>query len=218
MIGFSGMTQEKYKILKRPGGFVSEEAPTAKIESLAPEIPPELFQAVDKSYPLRAKGLLAAMKKTYADMTPVVTYMLEVDGYAKRLDSRGRRLRLRMGLVSELLPAARRYLTPGYHPSKDPEPRGFAEWLRAHEGRIALSTASEPIRPLLPVMRIFTSRTFYPAPVAGRAGSGTAGRATAAVRRRAGRRPPARRRGAGTAAFATEPWRGKIASRIPPAP
>jgi len=49
LIGFSGMTQEKYKILKRPGGFVSEESPNAKIESLAPDIPPELFQAVDKT-------------------------------------------------------------------------------------------------------------------------------------------------------------------------
>jgi predicted metal-dependent hydrolase len=105
----------------------------------------DVFQAVDKSYPLRVKGLLAAMKKTYADMTPVVTYMLEVDGYAKRLDSRGRRLRLRIGLISELLPAAGRYLTPGYNPSNDAEPRGFAEWLRAHEGIGALNTSSEPI-------------------------------------------------------------------------
>jgi predicted metal-dependent hydrolase len=105
----------------------------------------DVFQAVDRSYPLRVKGLLAAMKKTYADMTPVVTYMLEVDGYAERLDSRARRLRLRMGLVSELLPAAARYLTPAYNPAKDAEPRGFAEWLRAHEGRIAPSAPSEPI-------------------------------------------------------------------------
>jgi predicted metal-dependent hydrolase len=93
----------------------------------------EVFQVVDSSYPLRAKGLFAAMKKTYADMTPVVTYMLEVDGYAKRLDSRARRLRLRMGLVSELMPAAARYLTPNYHPSQEAEPRGYAEWLRAHQ-------------------------------------------------------------------------------------
>ena len=105
----------------------------------------DVFQAVDKSYPLRAKGLLAALKKTYADMTPAVTYMLEVDGYARRLDSRGRRLRLRMGLVSELLPAAGRYLTPGYHPSKDAEPRGFAEWLGAHEHVGAQATPSVPI-------------------------------------------------------------------------
>lgn len=49
MIGFSGMNSEKYKVLKRPGGYVSEENPTAKIESLAPEIPAELFTAVDKT-------------------------------------------------------------------------------------------------------------------------------------------------------------------------
>lgn len=105
----------------------------------------DVFQAVARSYPLRVKGLLAAMKKTYADMTPVVTYMLEVDGYAKRVDSRGRRLRLRMRLVSELLPAAGRYMTPGYHPSKDAEPRGFAEWLRAHEEGGGLAPSFEPV-------------------------------------------------------------------------
>lgn len=49
LIGFSGMTAEKYKVLKRPGGYVSEENPTAKIESLAPDIPPELFQAIEKT-------------------------------------------------------------------------------------------------------------------------------------------------------------------------
>jgi predicted metal-dependent hydrolase len=93
----------------------------------------DVFQAVDNSYALRLKGLLAALKKTWADMTPVVTYMLEVDGYAKRLDSRGRRLRLRMSFVSELMPAAARYLTPAYNPANDAEPLGFAEWLRTHE-------------------------------------------------------------------------------------
>lgn len=105
----------------------------------------DVFQAVDEGYSLRARGLLAALKKTYADMMPAVTYMLEVDGYAKRLDSRGRRLRLRMELVSELLPAAGRYLTPGYHPSRDAEPRGFAEWLGAHRHIGAQATPSVPI-------------------------------------------------------------------------
>lgn len=49
LIGFSGMTQEKYKVLNRPNGFIAEEAPTAKLETLAPEIPPELFKAVDQT-------------------------------------------------------------------------------------------------------------------------------------------------------------------------
>ena len=48
-IGFSGMTQEKYRTLKRRGGFMSEETPTGKIETLAPDIPPELLQAIDKT-------------------------------------------------------------------------------------------------------------------------------------------------------------------------
>jgi len=45
-IGFSGITAEKYKVLKRPGGFISEESPNAKIEELAPDIPAEMFTAV----------------------------------------------------------------------------------------------------------------------------------------------------------------------------
>jgi hypothetical protein len=31
------------------------------------------------------------MKKTLADIAPIVTYMLEVDGYAARFDSKARR-------------------------------------------------------------------------------------------------------------------------------
>ena len=46
-IGFSGMTQEKYRALRRPRGFISEESPTAKIETLAPDIPKELFEAIN---------------------------------------------------------------------------------------------------------------------------------------------------------------------------
>lgn len=47
--GFSGMNLEKYKAFKRPGGFVSEENPTAKMQEHAPEIPPEMFTRLDKT-------------------------------------------------------------------------------------------------------------------------------------------------------------------------
>jgi hypothetical protein len=47
--GFSGMTPEKYKAFKRPGGFVSEENPTAKLTEHIPELPPELFSYLDKT-------------------------------------------------------------------------------------------------------------------------------------------------------------------------
>lgn len=47
--GFSGMTLEKYKAFKRPGGFVSEENPTAKLTEHIPELPPELFSYLDKT-------------------------------------------------------------------------------------------------------------------------------------------------------------------------
>lgn len=48
-IGFAGLTEEKYRALRRPGGFISEDTPNAKLETLAPELPPELFQAIDKT-------------------------------------------------------------------------------------------------------------------------------------------------------------------------
>ena len=92
----------------------------------------DVLCAVTTDYGLRARGLFAAMAKTYADMNPVVSYMLEVDGYAKKTDSRARRLGLRAQLGAELAPVTVRYLMPGYHPTKDPEPPGFADWIRAH--------------------------------------------------------------------------------------
>jgi predicted metal-dependent hydrolase len=90
----------------------------------------EVLQAVSTSHPLRARALVAALAKTWGDLTPIVTYMLQVDGYAQRWDSRARRLRLRLNFVGELLPAMFRYLTPGYHPAQDREPKGYAAWLR----------------------------------------------------------------------------------------
>lgn len=48
-IGFSGMTPEKWKALKRRGGFASEESPAAKLETLAEPIPEQLFTRLDKT-------------------------------------------------------------------------------------------------------------------------------------------------------------------------
>jgi predicted metal-dependent hydrolase len=78
--------------------------------------------------------MFGALKKTYADMAPVVSYMLEVDGYAKRLDSRARRLMVRLETIVELGPVMFHYLAPGYHPSKEAEPPEFAAWLHRQEG------------------------------------------------------------------------------------
>ena len=47
--GFAGMNLEKYKAFKRPGGFVSEENPNAKMSEHAPDIPQELFTRLDKT-------------------------------------------------------------------------------------------------------------------------------------------------------------------------
>ncbi len=42
-IGFTGMNQEKYNTMRRPGGMISEDAPNAKIETMSPDVPPELL-------------------------------------------------------------------------------------------------------------------------------------------------------------------------------
>jgi predicted metal-dependent hydrolase len=88
----------------------------------------DVLRAVAPGYRLRARGLFAALRKTYADMNPAVTYMLDVDGFSGRIDSRARRLRLRLSFVRELAPAIMRFLSPGYHPSKDREPDAAVLW------------------------------------------------------------------------------------------
>lgn len=47
-IGFQGLNEQKYKALNVPDGWISEDTPNAKIERLAPEVPPELFQQIEK--------------------------------------------------------------------------------------------------------------------------------------------------------------------------
>ncbi|MEY4582247.1 MAG: hypothetical protein RL701_6950 [Pseudomonadota bacterium] len=92
----------------------------------------DVLQTVNTSYALRAAGLVAAFAKTYIDMTSIITYMLTVDGYASLRDSKKRRNAMRAEILKELAPAFVRYLMPGYHPSKEAEPAGYAEWMREH--------------------------------------------------------------------------------------
>ncbi len=82
----------------------------------------DVLRAVDASFGLRALGLFTALRKTDADINPVVAYMLEVDGCRRKISSRTRLLALRARTSAELLRATVRYLTPGYHPSSDPVP------------------------------------------------------------------------------------------------
>jgi predicted metal-dependent hydrolase len=88
----------------------------------------EVLRAVDASYGLRVRAFFAALRKTKNEVLPVVTYMLDVDGYGARLDSRARRLALRAELGVQLGAAMVRYLAPGYHPSKIAEPKGASAW------------------------------------------------------------------------------------------
>lgn len=104
----------------------------------------DVLQAVSTSYSLRAHALFAALRKTWSDLTPAVTYMLEVDGYAHKLDSKARRLRLRLSFVAELLPAMLRYLAPGYHPSQEREPAAFPAWVRANTPQVAHAAGPRP--------------------------------------------------------------------------
>jgi predicted metal-dependent hydrolase len=97
----------------------------------------DVLQAVSASKGLRAKGMFAALSKTYADLIPAVAYMLEVDGYTKKWDSRARRLGVRLDSAVNLLPAVVRYLMPGYHPMQDREPVGFAHWHRENTPRLS---------------------------------------------------------------------------------
>lgn len=47
--GFAGLNPEKVKAFKRPGGYISEENPNAKMNDHAPDIPAELFTRLDKT-------------------------------------------------------------------------------------------------------------------------------------------------------------------------
>ena len=47
-IGFSGITEQKWRALDVPNGWIAEENPNAKVERLAPDVPPELFQQIEK--------------------------------------------------------------------------------------------------------------------------------------------------------------------------
>jgi uncharacterized protein len=93
----------------------------------------DILRAVAPGYRLRGKGILAALRKTYADMVPVVTYMLEVDGYAGRWDSRARRFRLRLSFVRQMFVCVVRFMVPGYHPSSDKDPLSAKTWRAAYD-------------------------------------------------------------------------------------
>ena len=46
LIGFTGMLDEKNFALNRAGGLLATDMPSAKVEKLAPEIPPDLFREI----------------------------------------------------------------------------------------------------------------------------------------------------------------------------
>jgi hypothetical protein len=48
LIGFTGMIDEKNFALNRAGGLLASDMPNAKVERMAPQIPPDLFREIDK--------------------------------------------------------------------------------------------------------------------------------------------------------------------------
>jgi hypothetical protein len=48
LIGFTGILDEKNFALNRAGGLLATDMPNAKVEKLAPTIPPDLFREIDK--------------------------------------------------------------------------------------------------------------------------------------------------------------------------
>jgi hypothetical protein len=48
LIGFTGILDEKNFALNRAGGLLATDMPNAKVEKLAPEIPPDLFKEIDQ--------------------------------------------------------------------------------------------------------------------------------------------------------------------------
>ena len=48
LIGFTGILDEKNFALNRAGGLLSTDMPNARVEKLAPTIPPDLFREIDK--------------------------------------------------------------------------------------------------------------------------------------------------------------------------
>jgi hypothetical protein len=48
LIGFTGILDEKNFALNRAGGLLSTDMPNAKVEKMAPVIPPDLFKEIDK--------------------------------------------------------------------------------------------------------------------------------------------------------------------------
>lgn len=48
LIGFTGILDEKNFALNRAGGLLATDMPNAKVEKLAPAIPPDLFREIDK--------------------------------------------------------------------------------------------------------------------------------------------------------------------------
>ena len=48
MIGFTGILDEKNFALNRAGGLLATDMPNAKVEKLAPQIPPDLFREIQE--------------------------------------------------------------------------------------------------------------------------------------------------------------------------
>jgi uncharacterized protein len=88
----------------------------------------DALQLVDPRFSTRVRGLYAAMLMTVKDISVMVQLMLEADGIGRDAASRRRLRQVVLGLVRELAPGFRHYLSPNHHPSHCPDPPLVASW------------------------------------------------------------------------------------------
>jgi len=103
----------------------------------------DVLQDVSRSYGLRVKGVTAALYKSYRDMMPVATYMVEADGVTNHFMANLRAWDVRRIFFFSLAPALLRYIMPGYNPTHDREPAGYTRW----KAEQLLQAQNEPHKP-----------------------------------------------------------------------
>lgn len=93
----------------------------------------DVFQALHGGYLLRVFGLIAALGTSLRDIRAVMYFLLHADGLLRDRESRRRLRRLRLLLLTKLVPEFRHYLRPSYHPTQERDPDIINAWLAQYE-------------------------------------------------------------------------------------
>lgn len=92
----------------------------------------DVFQAVHGGYLLRVVGLAAAFVSSLRDIRAMMFFLMREDGLLRDAESRARLRKVRLRLLSKVVPEFRHYLRPSYHPSQHDDPRVVTAWLAEH--------------------------------------------------------------------------------------